>query len=220
MFVGASIWIKETFGDIDLAPGAALLDVGSSTGHFRSVEQPHIDANVMGPLEARGVEIVHLDAKAAEGVDVACDLDTPGLDLADLLGRHFELVFCSDLLGFVRDPDHTAQVVRKVVAPGGILLVETPWSYRRTLDPRDNMLRPSPDELAEMFGAGMEFEVVRKDSIRVDESRYYRGLKSRPMWVPVAGRFWLPLPGFFERIQYRIKPLRWKDSLVVLRRHA
>jgi SAM-dependent methyltransferase len=220
MFVGASTWIKAAFEDVEILPGAALLDVGSSTGHFRTVEQPHIQENVMGPLEARGVKIVHLDAKAAEGVDVVCDLDTPGLDLAELLGRHFELVFCSGLLGFVRDPAHTAEVVREVVAPGGILLVDTPWSYRRTLDPRDNMLRPSPDELAKMFGAGDDFEVVRKASVPVDESSYYRGLKSRPMWIPVANRFWLPLPGFFERIRYRIPALRWKESLVVLRRRG
>lgn len=220
MFVGASIWIREALAEVEIAPGTALLDVGSSTEYYRTIEQPHVQENVMGPLEARGVEIVHLDAKAADGVDVVCDLDTPGLDLAELLGRHFELVFCSGLLGFVRDPPHTAAVVRDVVAPGGLLLVDTPWSYRRTLDPRDNMLRPSPDELAEMFGAGRDFEVVRKGAIRVDESRYYRGLKSRPMWIPVAKRFWLPLPGFFERIRYRIPALRWKESFVMLRRRA
>ena len=58
-----------------LSAGSRALDIGSSTLHYRTVEQPHIEEQVLAPLRARGVDIVHLDAKEAPGVDVVCDLD-------------------------------------------------------------------------------------------------------------------------------------------------
>jgi hypothetical protein len=54
--------------------------------------------------------------------------------------------------------------------------------------------------------------------VRIDDSRYYHGLRSRPSWVPVLGRFWLPLPGVTDRARLRIPALRWRHSCVLMRR--
>jgi hypothetical protein len=73
--VETAAWTRAALEAIDLPPGSRALDIGSSTLHYRTVEQPHIDEQVMAPLRARGVEIVYLDAKDAPGVDVVYDLE-------------------------------------------------------------------------------------------------------------------------------------------------
>ena len=82
MHVETAAWTRAALAEIELPPGGRALDVGSSTLHYRTVEQPHIEEQVMAPLRARGVEIVHLDAKPAPGVDVVCDLGTADEGLA------------------------------------------------------------------------------------------------------------------------------------------
>lgn len=217
MFVEASRWIRSALEAIDLPPGSAVLDLGSSTLHYRTVEQPHVDGNVFAPLRERGAEVVHVDVKDAPGVDVVCDIDRADLDLVAELGRRFELVVCGGLLPCVSDPGHAIAAARDAVAGGGWLLATIPGSYRRTLDPQDNLWRPTPGELAAAIGGADGFEIPRADSVRVDDRRYYRGLLSRASWVPVAGR-WLPLPGASESIRRLVPRWRWRESCVLARR--
>jgi SAM-dependent methyltransferase len=221
MFVEESVWIRETLQRIDLPRGGKVLDVGSSTREYRTVKQPHVEENVMRPLRERGLEITHVDAKRAEGVDVAFDLDAPGADLRAALDRTFDLVICASLLLHVQGPQQAIDAARAMVGPGGYLLVTTPWSFRRTLDPHDNMIRPSPAELARLAAgeANGGLTVVADASVRIERKDDYTGLGllSR-FWVPIAGRWWLSQPGFMERLRYLAPRLRWKVSCVLLRR--
>ena len=170
----------------------------------------------MAPLRARGVEIVHLDAKQAAGVDVVCDLDAADEGLAARLGEHALVLVCG-MLQTLRDPERAVDLAVAVLGPGGYLVAHHPESARRTFDPVDRRLRMSPDELAGMFER-RGLERVRADSVRIDDPRYYRGLLSRPSWIPLWGRVWLPLPGASEQVRLRIPALRWKQSCVVMRR--
>jgi SAM-dependent methyltransferase len=215
--VETALWIREALGGIDVGQGARALDVGSSTLHFRAVEQPQIEEHVLAPLRGRGVEITHLDAKRAQGVDVVCDLDRADEGLVSDLGT-YELVLFAGILQCVHDPDHALDLVAGLVAPGGWLVSTQPERARRTFDPRDNMLRATPTELAEMFER-RGLQRVRSESVRIDDGRYYRGLglKARPSWVPAFGRFWFPLPGFSEGLRLRVPALRWRQSCVLMR---
>jgi SAM-dependent methyltransferase len=212
MYVENAAWVRDALAATRLPEGARAIDAGSSTLHYRTVEQPHVEREVMAPLRARGIRITHLDAKAAEGVDVVADLDGA---TAGRLGT-FDLVLCLDLLAHVREPAITLDAVAALVAAGGWLVSTTPGSYRRTPDPHDNRWRPDPRELAAEYER-RGLETVRAESVRIDDLRYYRGLKSRPSWVP-AGGVWLPLPGFSERLRRRVPRWRWRESCVLLRR--
>jgi SAM-dependent methyltransferase len=216
--VETAAWTRAALAQLDLPRGSRALDIGSSTLRYRTVEQPHIEQEVLAPLRARGVEIVHLDAKAAPGVDVVCDLDQAGDELAERLGGH-DLVLLTSVLHYLREPARAADLAVRTLAPGGHLVAHHPESARRSYDPVDHMLRLSPDELAAMFER-RGLERVRADSVRIDDPRYYRGWLSRPSWIPVRGRVWLPLPGVSERVRLRIPALRWRQSCVVLRRPA
>jgi hypothetical protein len=76
----------------------------------------------------------------------------------------------------------------------------------------------TPDELAALFSE-RGFSRVRAETVRIDDPRYYRGLVSRPSWVPVrGGRSWVPLPGVSEQARLRIPALRWRQCCVLMRR--
>lgn len=218
MHVETARWTSEVLQAIDLPPGARALDVGSSTLRYRTVEQPHIDGQLMAPLRERGIAITHLDAKRDPGVDVVCDLDRADEGLVSELGE-YELVLFAAVLHYVRDPDHVLDLVVRFVAPGGHLVAHHPQIARRSYDPVDNKLRLTPDELAKIFERrGLERR--RADSVRIDDARYYRGLRSRPSWTLVSGRFWFPLPGFSEKLRLLVRARRWRQSCVVMHRAA
>jgi SAM-dependent methyltransferase len=216
MYIENAAWARDVLAGLRLREGARALDIGSSTLHYRTVEQPHVQREVMAPLLARGVRITHLDAKESEGVDVVQDLDAATPKLAERLGT-FDLVLCIGLLGYVKDRANTLDVVASLVGEGGWLVSTTPESYRRTLDPYDNMWRPTPRELAAEYEL-RGLRTVRAESVRIDDRRYYRGFMSRPSWVPVRERFWFPLPLGSDLLRRRVPRWRWRESCVLAQR--
>ena len=189
VYVEESEWIREALASVDLAAGASVLDVGSQTLDYRTREQPYVDANVIAPLRERGLEVTHLDAKAAEGVDVVQDLTATDPDPLTALGRRFDLVICAGTLPYVDDLDTAVRNVAALVAPGGWLLATATERYRLEPDPIDNRWRPTPAELGEAFSrAEPALSLVREGVVRVDDPRYYKGWISRPSWMPRDGR--------------------------------
>jgi hypothetical protein len=213
--VETAAWTRSALEQLPLREGGRVLDVGASTLHYRTVEQPHIERDVMAPLRARGLELVHLDAKDAPGVDVVCDLDQADGRVAEELGEH-DLVILAGVLQSLSDLGRAAGFAARTLAPGGYLVAHSAETARRGFDPVDRMYRMTPDQLAGLFEAH-GLERVRADSVRVDDPRYYRGLLSRPSWIPMRGR-WVPLPGVSEQARRRIPSLRWRQSCVVMRR--
>lgn len=215
MFCEESLWLRRTIEALELQDGEAL-DVGSSTLGYRRDRQPHIERNVVAPLRRRGVELRTLDVRDGEGVDYVCDLTAPAGDPAAQIGARFALVLCTNVLVHVADARRGARALRTLVAPGGWLIVTTPQRYRRVGDPLDNGLRPSPRALADLVAGATGFEVVRRDSVRIDEPRYYRR-SLRPSFHRL-GRLWVPVPGALEQLCRVVAPLRWRVSCAVLRR--
>ncbi len=222
MYLEDAAWIRGALAAIELPPGAGVLNAASSTEHYRTVEQPQIESEVLAPLRDRGAEIVHLDAKRDSGVDIVCDIAAPGLDPRRDIGRDFDLVLCTGLLQHLTPEQlpRAASALSALVRPGGFLLITTPLSYRRTEDPADHGYRPTPAEMiALMRAADPRLDPVASEAVRIDARRYYKGFVSRPSWTPVGGR-WIPLPGFSELIRYRVKRLRWRQSCALLAKRA
>ena len=136
--------------------------------------------------------------------------------LAARLGEH-ALVLVTGVLHYLRDPGRAMDLAVRTLARGGHLLVLHPETARRSHDPVDHMLRMTPEELAGAFER-RGLERVRVESVRIDDPRYYRGVLSRPSWIPVRGRWWLPLPGVSEQVRRRVPALRWRQSCVLMRR--
>ncbi|WP_199504289.1 class I SAM-dependent methyltransferase [Qipengyuania sp. YIM B01966] len=139
-------WIRS----LNLPAGTVCLNVGSSTGHFRTQVQPHIEKFLFAPLRADGLHVVHCDLKAAEGVDEVGDLLDP--EFRKHLKRHdARILICSNLLEHLTEPQTFADSCADLVSPGGHAIVTVPRSYPYHPDPIDTMFRPAPEDLARMF---------------------------------------------------------------------
>lgn len=128
-----------------------LLNLGSSTAEFRQIVQPHIDAELFGPLREAGVEVVHCDLKEGEGVDLSGDVRDPGVKAA-LKARGFKCVLLANLLEHVGDRAEFVSACEEIAGQGGLILATAPSSYPYHADPIDTRYRPSPDALAAAFG--------------------------------------------------------------------
>ena len=132
----------------DISP---LLNLGSSTRAFRERTKPHIETELFAPLRAAGVEVVHCDRKAEDGVDVVGDVLDPALQSA-LAERGFRCVLLANLLEHVADRPTVAAACERIAGPGGLILATVPSSFPYHADPIDSGYRPSPGELAALFG--------------------------------------------------------------------
>ena len=175
--------IGEALARLNDAAIDPCLNVGSSTGYFREVKQPHIDRLIFAPLRARGVRVIHADIKAAPGVDLVGDVYDPAFK-AQVSAIGPRLVICSNLLEHLLDREGFLTFCRDVLAPGGHMLLTVPCSYPFHLDPIDTRYRPSPAELEELFpGYAIEWseevkeELARKCSITVSQVSNWFGNK-------------------------------------------
>ena len=169
MFVDESLWIRDALAAVPLAPGASLLDVGSSTLHFRTVAQSWVDGNVFAPLRARGVRILHLDARSDPGVDIVADAaQLDGIDQA------FDVVVAANVLEHVIDRDGTLRNLRRLVRPGGLLPVTVPHRYPLHPDPIDTGFRPTADVLAALIGWP---DLLRQEVLAIGEREHYHGAR-------------------------------------------
>jgi SAM-dependent methyltransferase len=209
VFVEEAVWIERVLTGRGLGPGSAVLDIGSSTRAFRTQVQPHIERHVIAPLREAGAEVVHLDAKDGEGIDLVFDLADPAADLRAATGREFDLVTCCNLLEHVTDREATVRQVASVVRPGGALLVTVPGRYRYHEDPIDTMFRPAPEELVGLVTRGApDMRPAAVESVQIRRREYYN-LRSRYLRERVIELgFWM-VPG-----------LRWRQSCALFERPA
>jgi SAM-dependent methyltransferase len=162
---------------LDLRGISPLLNLGSSTGHFREIIQPHIERELFAPLREAGVKVVHCDLKKDEGVDFAGDILDPEVRRR-LKEMGFKCILLSNVLEHVRDRKEVTAACEEIVGSGGFILATVPSSYPYHADPIDTYYRPSPAELATTFG--------RSDLLigeEVAEPTYAEELKARGISV-------------------------------------
>lgn len=196
--------IAEWVEQLALPPGAVCLNLGSSTGDFRTAVQPHIDAILMRRIKAAGLSIVHCDLKAAEGVDEAGDVLSPAFR-ERLKAHDASLILCSNLLEHLVEPRAFAAACGELVRPGAYGIFTVPFSYPYHPDPIDTMLRPSPQQLAAMLPG---WDVQRSEVIA--GGNHWRDLKAggRPVRALVrhVGRALLPMyrPSQWKHVAHRL----------------
>src|SRR2546428_10218391 len=95
-------WLAAHLAELPAQDLFPMLNIGSSTAHFRMVRQPWIDALVFAPLRAQGHVVKHLDMKSGEGIDLVGDLMAPTL-AESLRSFGFRSVVCSNVLEHVTD---------------------------------------------------------------------------------------------------------------------
>jgi hypothetical protein len=152
--------------------------------------------------------VLHLDAKAAPGVDIVADLGDPDTVKA-MKGRGFQSLLCSNLLEHVEDRQQVARTLLELVpAHGGILIVSCPYRYPYHPDPIDSRFRPTPSELADLFpGTRIERQATVRDGTYGDQIR-----REPVAFIKLLVRLLLPfykLPSWRRAWRHVIDHLPW-----------
>jgi len=214
-------WIREAL--LEIGPGTAspVANVGSSTGEFRSVRKPHIEERLFHPLRQAGFEIVHIDMKQADGVDLVGDLTDPAF-LARVRATGCRSVICSNLLEHLARRDDLLRACEALVAEDGVMVLTVPYSYPYHPDPIDTMYRPSPAELARaMPSLEMARSEILSDGTLIDEVHRGRGAAAFAYWPKAVARslrLWRPREALAQlhRLTWTVR--QFKVTCVVFRR--
>jgi hypothetical protein len=221
MLAAEAKWIGETLRSLPVDAISPCLNLGSSTAAFRTEVQGYIHEHIIAPNEARGVRFIHADLKNAPGVDVAGDIFDPECQ-AELAALCPASILCCNMLEHVRDRTELARICRRIVQPGGQLIISAPYSFPYHADPIDTYFRPEPAELAELFPG-----CTPVGSKIVTDTTYWGELAQQPLGrrLLIVGKVLLHLPfpfyrweiwkGKAHRLLWLTRPYR--VSIVVLR---
>lgn len=182
MLLEESIWFKERLSNIINAAASPVLNIGSSTKHFRSVIQSHIDRNIFSVLEQHGLKVIHLDQKNAEGVDVVGNFSDAAF-LQKVKALQCKAIFCNNLLMHLekQDRDNLVQVMDHLLPSGGFIYLSTSQTFPYTPDPYDSYYRPNPDELYSLF---KNYKLVDK-AVVLGQDSLFKSAKRNPRFAAI-----------------------------------
>jgi hypothetical protein len=212
-------WLNRHLSRLDQDDLYPMCNLGSSTERYRRLEQPHIDKYLFAPARMKNLEVIHVDAKEAPGVDLVADL-TDSTFAARLAKLRVRSVMCCNLLEHVTDRLIIRDVVLSILKPGGYLIATVPYRFPYHEDPIDTMYRPTVAEVAALFpGTSVhKAAIVRASRFAYEMGSSYRALcrlmarSGVPFYRPQ--RWW----GNVRRLGEIIAG--YKVTCVILRKHT
>lgn len=159
-----------------------LINVGSSTLHFRTVEQPFIDKEIFKPFVQQGGKVLHLDMKEDVGVDLAGDLMNE--EFRDQVKKHeIKGALCSNLLEHVENPRLVCDLLVDIVQTDGYIIITVPHRYPYHNDPIDTMFRPDVKAIEALFPAR---KLVNGEIVTIEGSSFAKMLLRNPSLLAVT----------------------------------
>jgi SAM-dependent methyltransferase len=104
----------------DLGTGDVVLEVGSNDGYL-------LRWYAEEGIEAVGVDPARECAEVAAGLGIGTVVDYFGPQVADEYAGVASIVHANNVLAHVPDPATILDGIRRVLRPGGLLVIETPW---------------------------------------------------------------------------------------------
>ena len=168
MLIKESIWLASAVQNLDLQPDCNILNFGSKNKTALKY-QPYIEQNLFIPLKANKLKIINFDLSPGAGVNIYGDIfdDSTFYSLKD---KSISAIFLFNVLEHVEDIRGICNRLESLIAPGGYILISVPYKYPRHFDPIDNMFRPTPLEIKELF---TNCEEVRSEIIKDFNYSYY-----------------------------------------------
>lgn len=188
MFLAETTWLAGFLKNLSSEDLSPLLNVGSSTAELRETHQPWTEEHLFAPLKARDIEVIHLDARDGDGIDLKADI-TDADDVSRIQAMNIRAVLCCNILEHVRAPKRVADHCTQIVGPGGYIIVSVPYSYPRHRDPIDTLYRPTPTELQSIFP---NTRMLEGEIIDAGES-YLTQVRKRP-WILMRHILRFPFP--------------------------
>ena len=150
MLAAEAQWVGDVLDKLATEEISPLLNIGSSTANFRENVQPWIEHSIFAPLRERAIEVIHVDIREGNGIDLHGDLSDDSF-VAALAARNYRALLCCNLLEHVPDPAAIGAKIEGLVPPGGYLIVTVPNRFPYHPDPIDTMFRPEIADIARLF---------------------------------------------------------------------
>tara|TARA_B110001452_G_scaffold75358_1_gene61086 strand:+ start:1835 stop:2533 length:699 start_codon:yes stop_codon:yes gene_type:complete len=199
MLYEEAIWLGEQLKAYTSSE-SKLLNIGSSTLTFRTIEQPHMAKYIFQPLETKGAFVVHSDISTDEGVDLIGDFTDPKF-IQLLSEKQFEIVLCCNLLEHLEDRSLLVNALNKIIPTNGCLVLTVPYQYPYHMDPIDTLYRPSVDDLLKLFSGFEKIEgeiitarrYVLSQGVVKFHKNYFQQLKESPkLMLRLFARSFIP----------------------------
>jgi SAM-dependent methyltransferase len=141
----------------------ALLEREIAELEARPGEKRVLEVGAGGPLAARvarlrGCRVLTLDVDPARRPDVVADV----ADLKDFADASFDAVFLLEVLEHVAAPERALEELRRVLVPGGALVLSTPFVFEIHEAPHD-YYRFTEHGLRHLLRGYSRCEVVRRN---------------------------------------------------------
>lgn len=142
-----ALMIKSYLDQI-LKPGSKVVDIGSSTHFYRTVQKPHIFSDIYKPIGAAESTILAVDFKQGEGIDISGSIFEAETQ-ARISREKPNILLCNNLAEHVDDKSSLLEILAGFGCE--YIIFSVPFDYPYHKDPIDNLYRPGADELALVF---------------------------------------------------------------------
>lgn len=178
MLLEESVWIGNHIKTIVNNGSYPILNIGSSTKEYRTSRQSFIQENIFNLINDEKNNVVHLDMKAAEGVDLVGDLyDSKFLDI--LKQYKFKAILLNNILMYLDQQQRIklSLILEDLLDVDGYLIVTNSHVFPPAHDPVESYYRASPNKLyLDLFS---RFNKIDEKNVEANYS-FDRFLKDNP----------------------------------------
>lgn len=191
MLVEESIWIAEKIKEILPEEPFPVLNVGSSTLVYRTKKQPFIQNNIFNLFSDEKKQVIHLDMKEDEGIDLVGDLSDENFRrlVKELKPK---LILCNNILMYLNKNTRKelSKILFEILAENGYLIITNSLVFPPSPDPVEAYYRATPEKMYKsLFG---NFYLIDQN-IAKTEYNFYKFLKSKPKLILIKLlRFFMP----------------------------
>lgn len=149
MLLEESLWLKKAIQNSKLEEGYKVLNFGSQDERVYKY-QPYLYSNIIKPSISKGVEIINYDLFPGKGVDISGNLLENKI-FEKLKSYKFDAIYLFNVLEHVENIERISNRIEDLLIIDGLLFISVPYSFPVHFDPIDNLFRPTPEEVANLF---------------------------------------------------------------------
>ena len=150
MLLEEAKWLGRQLRKLPVQELSPLCNLGSASEEYRKLTQPYIEQEIFAPARERGINVLHVDERPQQGVDLTGDLMDPAFR-ERLIGVKFRTVMCCNLLEHVTEPSIVCRTILSMLPATGYAIVTVPYRFPYHEDPIDTLFRPNVAELISLF---------------------------------------------------------------------
>ena len=191
MLVEESIWIAEKIKEILPEEPFPVLNIGSSTLVYRTKKQPFIQNNIFNLFSDEKKQVIHLDMKEDEGIDLVGDLSDENFR-HEVKKLKPKLILCNNILMYLNKNTRKklSYTLYEVLDKNDYLIITNSLVFPPSPDPVEAYHRATPEKMYKSLFAN--FYLIDQNIAKTEYS-FYKFLQSKPKVILIKLlRFFMP----------------------------